>query len=184
MCGCFSGNVPHHSIGNSFPISIIRARSLGCGRGDNATMARRRRGNGGHRLVGTIEPNHREMRTCPGLQAGRRRDVMDRRRDHAVTLVAPRSNRGPRIGRSIDPSETFGLMVKSKSVEGFVSVHSSKPNPADRRRIGHPLLDYLVGEREQRRRHLKAGGLGGRQVDHQLKPGRLHHRQVGGLLTL
>jgi hypothetical protein len=28
------------------------------------------------------------------------------------------------------------------------TVYSSKPNPAVSRRIGHPLLDYLVGERE------------------------------------
>ena len=43
------------------------------------------------------------------------------------------------------------------------------------------LLDHLVGAGEQRRRHVDAERLGGRQIDDELELGRLHHRQIGGL---
>ena len=41
------------------------------------------------------------------------------------------------------------------------------------------LLDYLVGDREQRRRHLEAERLRGLEIDHQLELGRLLNRQFG-----
>src|SRR3954447_24544138 len=34
------------------------------------------------------------------------------------------------------------------------------------------LLDHLIGSREERRRHAKAKGVGGLEVDHQLELGR------------
>jgi hypothetical protein len=42
------------------------------------------------------------------------------------------------------------------------------------------LLDHLVGARQNHLRHRKAERLGGPEVDHQFKLGRLQHRQVGG----
>src|SRR5215813_2231582 len=44
-----------------------------------------------------------------------------------------------------------------------------------------PLLDHLVGAAEQQRGHVEADCLCGTDVDHQLEPGRLYNRQVGGL---
>ena len=46
-----------------------------------------------------------------------------------------------------------------------------------------PLFDHLVGEREQPIRHIEAERLGGLEVEHKLELGRLHHRQVRGLLA-
>ena len=43
------------------------------------------------------------------------------------------------------------------------------------------LLDYLVGNRQQRFRDGDAERLGGREIDDELELGRLHDRQVGGL---
>jgi hypothetical protein len=40
------------------------------------------------------------------------------------------------------------------------------------------LLDHLIGSREERRRHAKAKGVGGLEVDHQLELGRLFDRQL------
>src|SRR6266550_1956296 len=45
------------------------------------------------------------------------------------------------------------------------------------------LIDHLVGDREQRRRHVEAEGSCGLEVDEQFEPGRKLHRQVAGLLT-
>src|SRR5262245_39294445 len=45
-------------------------------------------------------------------------------------------------------------------------------------------FDHLVGTGEQDRRHVKAKGLGGLQVDYQLVFGRRLYGQVGWLLTL
>src|ERR1700730_1708748 len=39
-----------------------------------------------------------------------------------------------------------------------------------------PLLDHLVGQREQRRRHFEAERLGGLEIDHEFEFGGLHHR--------
>src|SRR5438105_1806077 len=44
-------------------------------------------------------------------------------------------------------------------------------------------FDHLVGKREQRRRDRQAERPGGLQVDDHLELGRLHHWQVGRLLT-
>ena len=41
-----------------------------------------------------------------------------------------------------------------------------------------------VGAGEQRRRHVEAERTSGRQVDDEVELGRLHHRQVGGLIAL
>src|SRR6476660_5117608 len=45
-------------------------------------------------------------------------------------------------------------------------------------------LDHLIGARRQPGRHVKAERLGGFQVDHELEPGGLIDRQVGGLFAL
>src|SRR5580700_5369528 len=50
--------------------------------------------------------------------------------------------------------------------------------------IGCPLLDHLVGGREQRRRHVDAKRLGGLEVNDQLELSRLHDWQVGRPLSL
>src|SRR5262245_28971136 len=47
-----------------------------------------------------------------------------------------------------------------------------------------PLFDRLIGNGEQPRREGEAEYLGGVEVDHELELGRLHDRQVGGLLAL
>ena len=46
------------------------------------------------------------------------------------------------------------------------------------------LFDHLVGAGEEVRRHFKAQGLGGLQIDDELVLGGGLHRQVGRLLTL
>src|SRR5215470_16056086 len=47
-----------------------------------------------------------------------------------------------------------------------------------------PSFDHLVGAGKQRGRHVEDERAGGLHVDHQLKLGRLHDRQVGGLGAL
>jgi hypothetical protein len=47
-----------------------------------------------------------------------------------------------------------------------------------------PLFDHLVGEREQRGRHLKTDHLRGFQVDDKVELGWLEDGQIGGLLAL
>ena len=46
------------------------------------------------------------------------------------------------------------------------------------------LLDYLVGALREEPRHVDTERLGGLEVDHQLEPGRLLHRQIGWLGAL
>src|SRR6516162_2155718 len=46
------------------------------------------------------------------------------------------------------------------------------------------LLDDLVGEREELVGHCEAERLGSGEVDHEIKLGRLHDREVGRLLSL
>jgi hypothetical protein len=46
------------------------------------------------------------------------------------------------------------------------------------------LFDHLVCEREELCRQVEAGRPGGPEVDNKLELGRLHDRQVGGLLAL
>jgi hypothetical protein len=43
------------------------------------------------------------------------------------------------------------------------------------------LFDHLVGAGEQHRRHVEAEGLGGRQIDNEIEPGRLLDWNVGRL---
>ena len=45
-------------------------------------------------------------------------------------------------------------------------------------------FDHLVSEREEYRRQLEFECLGGPEIDHKLKFGRLHHRQVPALAPL
>src|SRR6516162_9512013 len=47
-----------------------------------------------------------------------------------------------------------------------------------------PSLDYLVGDGEQRRRHVKAERLGSLKIDDQLVLSRGLHRQIAGLFPL
>jgi hypothetical protein len=53
-----------------------------------------------------------------------------------------------------------------------------------KRSCSGPSFDHLVGARGQTRRHFKPKRLGGLQIDHELEPGRLHDRKVGGLGAL
>src|SRR6516162_4054929 len=46
------------------------------------------------------------------------------------------------------------------------------------------LFDHLVGDGEQDRWHGQPKCLRNLVIDHQLEPGRLHHRHVGRLFTL
>jgi hypothetical protein len=45
-------------------------------------------------------------------------------------------------------------------------------------------FDHLVGERKQPVRHVEPELLRGLEIDDELEPGRLHHRQLGRLLAL
>src|SRR6478752_5630114 len=45
-------------------------------------------------------------------------------------------------------------------------------------------FDYLVGDCEQRRRHVQAEGFNSLQIDDEIKLGRLHYRQIAWFLTL
>jgi hypothetical protein len=45
-------------------------------------------------------------------------------------------------------------------------------------------FNHLLGAREQRRRHSEPKRAGGRKIDDELEPGRLHRRQVGRLGAL
>jgi len=51
------------------------------------------------------------------------------------------------------------------------------------RAIGR-LLDYLVGALLEESRHVETQRLSGLEVDHELEPGRLLHRQIGWLGAL
>jgi hypothetical protein len=51
-------------------------------------------------------------------------------------------------------------------------------------RIAKVLFDPLVGDRQHTRRHFDAERLCGLEVEHKVKFGRLHHRQIGGLDAL
>ena len=46
------------------------------------------------------------------------------------------------------------------------------------------LFDHLVGDGEQRRRHVEAECLGGLKIEHELKFGGLNHRKIGQLGAL
>ena len=52
------------------------------------------------------------------------------------------------------------------------------------RRSKKTLLDHLICELSEPHRHIQAECLGGFEVNHELKLGRLHHWQVGGLCAL
>jgi hypothetical protein len=49
--------------------------------------------------------------------------------------------------------------------------------------VPNHLIDHLVGDSEQRRRHFNAEQPCGAKVDDELELGRLYDRQVGGLGT-
>jgi hypothetical protein len=46
-----------------------------------------------------------------------------------------------------------------------------------------PLFDHLVGEREQRGRHVNGEGLGGQEINDHVEFCRLRDRQVGRFLA-
>jgi hypothetical protein len=55
----------------------------------------------------------------------------------------------------------------------FAFLHDQGQKPTCRR-----LIDHLVGEREEHRRHIEAERSRGIEVGHQLEPGGLHNRKV------
>src|SRR5262249_36401277 len=88
-----------------------------------------------------------------------------------------RSNNGSSNGENLTPSKAFPVVPTSTFI--YVVDRSARcPRRSAR------LFDHLVGEREQRWRHLEAERLCGLEVDRELVLGRRLYRQVGRLLAL
>ena len=104
----------------------------------------------------------------------------------ARTRLADRPRSNPHSARGTAPS-----LPRFPPLEVFVRRPRSawrRPHGAGIRKPSHEptfaaSFNHLVGATEQRWRHGEAERLGGLEIDHKLKLGRLLDREIGGLLA-
>jgi len=152
-----SANSTRSALSNNYPGSSKSGplhRALHASVGSEPNRAR-------HRALGCHHPT--PVHVSKGAQM---RSFQDRTR----FLL----QRGGRSGDGCDRRNLFFM------VQSFKRSKRSFFGPIRRCR----LIDHLVGDREERRRHIEAGALAWFKADHQLEPGGLHNRQVHGFAPL
>ena len=86
------------------------------------------------------------------------------------------------FSHSLGPKRRFAASQRYVRNWGIADM----PRSLNRRGCGSrvPLFDHLVGEREQRRRHVDAERLRGLEIEHELEFGGLNHGKIGRLGAL